>query len=427
MIINWLAEYLFSFVEIFMSFIFCEAFFEKRPRANQLSYSITALLLAVVVIALNSVQLFSLLNTAVFFTILCLINNFLFKANPIKIIGVELTYFAIIFLLQTIIQTISAQLAGISSADVSTNFSDVRILGGIFSKAILCVICFGVNRLKEKNKKFNRKAFVLGIIGTIILVVLSSVIYYKLAANKEENSTMVLMFLLMLALLFSTFIAFIFFLDSQQNKQENDLIRQQNQYLERSLTEQENMLFLWRQSIHDYKNTILTLDSYIDQGRLNELADYIHSEKTKFEQSLPFFKTGNSTVDTIINTKHATARKNGIPFSVNAKIPSKCIVSDIHLATVIGNLLDNAIEAQENDSDPFILVQISTVGELLIIKIVNKCSVPPENYDTTKKDGQFHGIGLKSVEKTVRQYGGDFTLKYENDTAIATVIIPNNK
>ncbi len=250
-------------------------------------------------------------------------------------------------------------------------------------------------------------------------------IYYKLAEDEDGNDMIILLFFLMLALFFSTFIAFLFFLDSQQKKQENELIRQQNQCLERSLNEQENTLFLWRQSIHDYKNTIITLDSYLKQDRLKELTDYIDLEKTKFAQSSPFFRTGNSTADTMINTKYSTARKMGIPFSVNAKMPEKCIVSDIQLAAMIGNLLDNAIEAQENENDPFILVQISTVGELLIIKIVNRCTSPSGNSDTTKNDKQFHGIGLKSVEKTARQYNGDFSLKYENGTAAATVIIPN--
>lgn len=426
MIINWLAEYLFSFVEVLMSCIFCEAFFEKRPRASKLSYIVISLVLAVIVIALNSVKLFSLINTVIFFVLFCLADIFLFKANIIKIIGVELTYFALLFLLGTFTQTIAAQLAGTSTDNLTNNFSDARIISGIFSKLILSAVCMGINRLTAKNKIFDRKAFALGFFGTIILIVLSAVIYNELAAHKEENDMIGLLFFLMLALLFSTFIAFIFFWDSQQKKQENELIRRQNQYLERSLTEQENTFFLWRQSIHDYKNSILMLDSYIEQNRLSELADYIHCEKIKFEQSTPFFKTGNSTVDTIINTKYATSRQKDIPFSVNAKVPEKCTVSDIHLAVILGNLLDNAIEAQANEKDPFIRVQFITIGEMIIIKVENKCSLPPESSDTTKKNRQFHGIGLKSVKKTAEQYGGDFSLKYENDTAVATVIIPNN-
>lgn len=425
MIINWLAEYLFSLVEIYMNFMFFEAFFKKSPRANKLFYTVASAILAVVVIALNSIKLFSLLNTAVFFIIFCLINVFTFKANPIKIVGCELTYFAILFLTGTIPQTILAQKYDMTAADVSGNFSIARTIGGIISSILLAIICIGINKLIGNKKPFNKKAFALGMIGTVILTFLSVVIYYELAANLKENNMIALLFFLMLALLLSTFIAFIFFLDSQQNKQENELIRRQNQYLERSLTEQESMLFLWRQSIHDYKNAILTLDSYIEQNRLNELIDHIHSEKAKFEQSPPFFRTGNSTIDTIINTKHATARKKKIHFSVNAKMPEKCAVSDIHLAVMLGNLLDNAIESQGKEDQPFISVQITTAGELLIIKIINKCGTPPENNETTKKDRLFHGIGIKSVEKTVRQYDGDFSLKYENGTAVVMVIIPN--
>ena len=425
MMINWLADYLFSFVEIFMSFIFCEAFFEKRPRADKLSYVIISFALAAVVIALNSVRLFSLLNTAIFFIILCFINIFLFNAHPLKIIVIELTYFIIVFLSETVICTTAAQIAGLSAFDVSNNFSGARIAGGVGTKILLATICIGVNKLLGKNRDIGKMAFALGFVGTVILIVLSAVIYYKLAENEEENGMIALLFFLMLALLFSTFIAFVFFMDFQRKNRENELILQQNQYLERSLKEQADTLFLWRQSIHDYKNTILTLDSYIEQNRSDELNKYIHGEKAKLEQCSSFFRTGNPTVDTIINTKYSIARKNKIPFAVNAKMSEKCVIPDIQLASVIGNLLDNAIEAQENENDPFIAVQILTAGELLIIKIVNRCSCPPESLDTAKEGKKFHGIGLKSVERTVRQYSGDFSIKFENETAIAMVIFPN--
>ncbi len=111
-------------------------------------------MLAVIVIALNSVQLFSLINTAVFFLILCLADISLFKENPIKIAGVELTYFVVIFLSETIIQTIAGQFSGMSAADVSTNFSEVRIISGMFSTVLLVVVCIGVNKLLNKNKVF---------------------------------------------------------------------------------------------------------------------------------------------------------------------------------------------------------------------------------------------------------------------------------
>lgn len=426
--INWIMEYLFSFAEVFLSFIFCEAFFDKKVlKANKVSYLCIALVLAALIITLNSVQLFSLVNTVIFFVLYCFASKFLFKTSWLKVIGVELTYFFLLFILDTTIMTAAAQISGISAAEVESNFSSARIAGGIGTKILLATICIGINRLLDKNKAFNRKAYALGFGGTVILIVLSAVIYYKLADNTENNGMVVLLFFFMLALFFSTFIAFMFFLDSQRKKQENELILQQNQFLERSLTEQENTFFMWRKSIHDYKSTILALDLYIEQNRLNDLFDHIHREKEKFARDSHFFRTGNSAVDTIINTKHTTAQKNGIAFSVNARLPEKCAVSDIHLATMIGNLLDNAIEAQENELEPFVRVNISIEGDLLIINIINKCSEPLKSGKTSKKDKQFHGIGLKSVDSTARQYGGDFSLYYENETAAATVVIPNKQ
>lgn len=86
MIINWLAEYLFSFAEVFLSFIFCDAFFEKNEsRASKLSYLIIALVMAGIVIGFNSLKLFSMINTAIFFVMFCCSGKYLFKADWIKV------------------------------------------------------------------------------------------------------------------------------------------------------------------------------------------------------------------------------------------------------------------------------------------------------------------------------------------------------
>lgn len=68
MMINWVMEYLFSLAEVFLSFIFCEAILGKNgTRTNKLSYLLIALVFAIVIITLNRKQLFSLVNTGLFF------------------------------------------------------------------------------------------------------------------------------------------------------------------------------------------------------------------------------------------------------------------------------------------------------------------------------------------------------------------------
>ena len=218
-----------------------------------------------------------------------------------------------------------------------------------------------------------------------------------------------------------------YFFDAQQKQQEFELARQQTELLERTLKEQENTFSLWRKSVHDYKNTVFAMDSMLKNGQTDKLSEFLERESQELLHRAEYIHTGNMTVDTVVNTKLAVAAEKGITFTVNAAMPEKCAVSDIHLASVIGNLTDNAIEASEKETEPFVEVQISAVQDFLMIKIINKCSSPPGDLSTSKSDKERHGIGLQSVLSIVREYDGEFDLSFEDSKAIAAVMIPNNR
>lgn len=230
----------------------------------------------------------------------------------------------------------------------------------------------------------------------------------------------------MLALVITIYFSIMYFFDSQKKKQDNELMQRENVFLERSLHEQENTFSMWRKSVHDYKNTILAIDSLIEQGKLEELGEFIHREREGFEHKAEYIHTGNTTADTVINTKYSTAKAAGISFTVNAVMPEKCVMSDVHLAAVLGNLIDNALEAQSVEDEPYVHVQISSQQGFFIIKVVNKCSSPPETLSTRKAEKQLHGVGLKSVRSIAEEYGGELTLDFDNSAATATVVINEN-
>lgn len=139
----------------------------------------------------------------------------------------------------------------------------------------------------------------------------------------------------------------------------------------------------------------------MDDGNTEEIKKYLSDELEVLTSKNFYIKTGNSTVDTIINSKQILAKNKGIYMTVNAGVPNDCKISSIHLASILGNLIDNAIEAVEKEDNPYIHVQISVIKEsFLLIKIVNKCSKSDLSNQTTKENKLFHGIGLKSVKNT---------------------------
>ena len=167
------------------------------------------------------------------------------------------------------------------------------------------------------------------------------------------------------------------------------------------------------------------MDSLAEHREYGKLSEFLSEEKQRFMHRAEYIRTGNSTADTVINTKLSVAKESGITFTVNARFPEQCRISDIDLARMLGNLIDNALEASQREDDPYIDIKVSVVREMLIMNIVNGCTVPPADTSSHKPDKLHHGIGLKSVRDTAEKYNGQFELVFEDGKAIATVMIPN--
>ena len=423
----WISEYVFSLIECIMNFVFCEAFLSTKGNEmtrNRIAF--ISLLLSAIMIALNNIELFSTINTVIMFICFSICCIYFFKTHIFKTLIIEILYFLLVFVADMVMCSIAADLTGISISDLFNSMSEGRIIGGYTSKIVLTITCIAVNKLVGQKQIISKKTLAFSFCGSVALIVISSSLYFKLGKNKDSNMIIMSAFLLMLALIVVAYIAILNISESQLKKEENNIISQQNRFLERSLNEQESAFSMWRKSVHDYKNTILLIDSLITQGKINELSEYIHKEQSSFEHKAEFFRTGNTTADTIINSKYSTAHSKGIAFTVNAAIPKECTISDLHLASVLGNLLDNAIEAQVDEYEPFIHVQISVMNSFFMIKIINRCSHPINTDTTSKKDKTMHGIGLKSVKSIVKIYDGEFTLEVKNDSAEAIVMIPYN-
>ena len=91
---------------------------------------------------------------------------------------------------------------------------------------------------------------------------------------------------------------------------------------------------------------------------------------------------------------------------------------------ILGNLIDNAIEASMKENEPYIDITIKQEKSFFIIKIINKYSEKlPPNLATSKKDSKFHGIGLNSVRHTVHKYTGSFDIVKRDNTVVATAMM----
>lgn len=124
-------------------------------------------------------------------------------------------------------------------------------------------------------------------------------------------------------------------------------LRYQSELLQKHCEEVQNMYRQTRGWRHDYHNHIQTMKAHLAMGRLKELEAYLNELDQDLTTVDTVIKTGNVMVDAILNSKISVAASKGIAVEAKAVVPEKLdtALSEVDVCLIVGNLMDNAIEA----------------------------------------------------------------------------------
>lgn len=203
----------------------------------------------------------------------------------------------------------------------------------------------------------------------------------------------------------------------------------QNDLITRHTDEVQNIYRQMRGWRHDYHNHIQAMKAHLALGQMDELDQYLNKLDTDLTVVDTVIKTGNIMVDAILNSKLSLIGSKDIPVNARAFVPKSLQISEIDLCVIIGNLLDNAMEACCRINDPagrFIRVYIGTLKEQLYISVTNASDSPVRRagrgYLSAKGEG--HGFGLLRVDKIADKYGGYVNRQHEQGVFATEVMLP---
>ena len=179
---------------------------------------------------------------------------------------------------------------------------------------------------------------------------------------------------------------------------------------------------------HDLKNQFFHINTLIENKEYDKVKEILN--KTLGDLSVQkYVQTGNVTFDNLINYKITCAKEQGISVESEILIPIDEIYNSSSIILILGNLMDNAIEAclKVPVKDRFITMRVIKKDSRTFIVVKNsfdgKCVVDKKgNFLTTKENAEMHGFGLKNVKRTLED-GGDFSYQIENNIFSVTVII----
>lgn len=181
---------------------------------------------------------------------------------------------------------------------------------------------------------------------------------------------------------------------------------------------------------HDIQNHMLCLRSMVELGQVDEATQYIGSICRSIADSKPPIVTGNTVVDSILAQKQADARRAGIDMQVSVIIPPQLPVANLDLCILLGNLLDNAVEAcgrmAEGDGPRTIRLKCGVSKGFLVVSVVNSFNGelrPGKVLFESVKNRSFSGIGLSNVRGVVDRYRGSMDIRPQEHQFTVSVML----
>lgn len=261
------------------------------------------------------------------------------------------------------------------------------------------------------------------------LVVLET--FWIILSNNEVSKTVeFVVYSSSIAMVLSVILTFVFY--GRTTKQLAEFYKAQNEN-QRIATDAAYYAILDKQNeelktvLHDEKNHLSVIKSLANQPEVSEYIDQIYGQIA--ENSL-FGNTGNKILDLIINKYQYISKNAGIDFYVSIKTANLSYIESSDLTTLLGNILDNAVEAAKNSEHRKIDLSLNKMNGFDILTCINSSSNKPRvvgnNLKTTKKEANLHGLGIKSIKRIVKKYHGSFEWSYDDDQEEFTVYVAFN-
>ncbi len=182
-----------------------------------------------------------------------------------------------------------------------------------------------------------------------------------------------------------------------------------------------------RRQRHDIQHHMLTLEGFLDSGDIQKAADYLKQYTESTSQNVVTKFCNNPIINMLVSHYYRIAEEQGIEFSVHINIPDELSVQNIDLSVMIGNLLENAVEAASFAESEMRSISLRMIcsGKMLAVTVDNGfdgiVSQKGSEYLSVKSDHR--GLGLKSLADIAEKYGGGAEFRHDGKMFYSSVML----
>ena len=338
-------------------------------------------------------------------------------------------------------------------------FENLQIVTYIVAQMLLCVVAAAlpvvvfrkiVRSFREKDYAIGRTELLFllapGMVSLLICILLQT---YLCIENGQIYMVSPLLLVIIPAILFLCLLfilsdvrLFQDMIDRNREKSSRIILEKQVDSMQEHIAEMDRMYSGIRGMKHDMKNSLTVIMQLADSGSNEELRDYLSGLSQTFDRLEFQYKTGNAVVDTLLNTKYHEIMNTLPDLQFHADkllFPEKLMIQSYDIGIILGNALDNALEAckklkaEEPEAEIFILLSSYARGKMFFLEMENSFDgkvVRKRDAEfpiTTKADKKVHGIGLFNIKHTAEKYHGAVDWSIGHNVFTLSVMLKNEK
>ena len=187
---------------------------------------------------------------------------------------------------------------------------------------------------------------------------------------------------------------------------------------------------------HDMKNHMVVLGNLIQNQKWEAAKGYVREMSVAGGIEAGDEVTGSLAMDALLYHKRQQAKERGVCWQCDARLPEGCPVKEVDLCIIVGNILDNALEACERAQEkravkkqvgqPFIHVHMGAIKKCLFLEVRNRTDLEgrQEICGSRKESPKGHGLGLGNIKSAVANYNGAVHIEVENYVFTISVLLP---
>lgn len=299
-----------------------------------------------------------------------------------------------------------------------------NLLGTLSSRSLLLSISFGcryfVRRQPQKHGRNNVVGLCLLFIPLYTIVGTGALINDAMA-GEELSSDMIALSGGLLCIDIILFAVLNKLETDRIEKQDKLILQRESAYNHQIAKTYQESFQRQRRITHEFNNQLNVIENLLSQGEYDRACKYVQHLQTTTRELAPVISTNHAMIDAILNQKYHQATQKGVGMLIFCNDLSDIPLKDEDIVTLLGNLLDNAINSSVQSNDKQILVRMLREQGIYQFVIKNSCPISPVPY--SEQDAINHGFGLDIVGTLLDSYSYPYCIDRTSETFIFSAIL----